>query len=133
LDGSNRGRMSRVFREVRIKSDRGEETVRALFDTGASRTFIRSDIAQKVGSLVPFSRPKIATLGDGEGKIEITKGMFLEITLDDYFISTDADVSDKLAHDLIIGASTMQEWGIGVEPQEEKVVIKERKTSFELV
>jgi len=125
--------MSRVLREIKIRSDRGEETVRALFDTGASRTFIRSDIAERVGTPVPLPKPRIATLGDGEGKIEIAKFMSLGMTLGDYFISTDADVSDKLAHDLIIGASTMQEWGIGIEPREEKVVIKDRKTSFELV
>ena len=72
-------------------------------------------------------------MGDGENKIKIKEGVFLEISLDDYVISTDADVSDKLAHELIIGASTMQEWGIVVDAESEKVVIKERKTSFELV
>jgi len=125
--------MSRVFREVKIRSNKGESQVRGLFDTGASRTFIRTDVAKKVGDLVSLLSPRLATLGDGENKIEINEGMFLEITLDDYTLTTDADVSDKLAHGLIIGASTMQEWGIVVEPQEEKVVIKERKTSFELV
>ena len=125
--------MSRVFREVKIRSNKGESQVRGLFDTGASRTFIRTDVAKKVGDLVSLLSPRLATLGDGENKSEINEGMFLEITLDDYTLTTDADVSDKLAHGLIIGASTMQEWGIMVEPQEEKVVIKERKTSFELV
>ena len=75
-------------------------------------------------------------MGGGENKIKIKEkeGIFLEISLDDYVISTDADVSDKLAHELIIGASTMQEWGIiVVDAESEKVVIKERKTSFELV
>ena len=120
-----------VFREVKVRSNIGEDEVRALFDTGASRTFIRNDIAKKIGSLVELTRPRIATLGDGENKIR--EGIFLEISLDDYVISTDADVSDKLAHELIIGASTMQEWGIVVDAESEKVVIKERKTSFELV
>jgi hypothetical protein len=55
------------------------------------------------------------------------------VTLDDYPISTDADVSPKLAHELIIGASTMQQWGIVVDLREERVIIKDRKTSFELV
>ena len=127
--------MGRVFREVKIRSNIGEDEVRALFDTGASRTFIRNDIAKKIGSLVELTRPRIATLGDGENKIKIKEkeGVFLEISLDDYVISTDADVSDKLAHELIISASTMQEWGIVVDAESEKVVIKERKTSFELV
>ena len=73
------------------------------------------------------------TVGDGESKIEIKEGMFLEIALDDYILTADADVTAKLAHELIIGASTMQQWGIVVEPKEEKVVIKDPKTSFELV
>lgn len=125
--------MSRLFGEVKIKGNKGQSQVKALFDTGASRTCIRNDVANKIGNLIPLSSPRRATLGDGENKIEIKEGMFLEITLDDYSIDTTADVSPKLAHDLIIGASTMQEWGIVVEPKEEKVLIKERRTSFELV
>lgn len=125
--------MSRVFGEVKIKSNKGESQVKALFDTGASRTFIRADVARKVGDLVELSRPRVALLGDSEKRIEIKHQILVEIALDDYFISADADVSPKLAHDVIIGASTMQEWGLVVEPGEEKVVIKERKTSFELV
>ena len=125
--------MSRVFEEVKVRSNKGESQVRALFDTGASRTFIRSDVAIRIGDLVELSRPRVATLGDGENKVEIKHQILLEIALDDYFISADADVSPKLAHELIIGASTMQEWGIAVEPKEEKVVVKDPKTSFELV
>ena len=125
--------MSRVFGEVKIRSNKGECQVRGLFDTGASRTFIRTDVAKELGDLIPLSKPRLATLGDGENKIEIKHGMFLEITLDDYTIDTDADVSPKLAHDLIIGASTMQEWGIVLDPEKEDVIIKQRKASFELV
>jgi len=77
-----------------------------LFDTGASRTFIRSGIAKKSAVLVKLTRPRIAVLGDGENK---TEGIFFEIPPDDYVMSTDADISDKLAHELIIGASMMQE------------------------
>ena len=60
-----------VFREVKVRSNIGEDEVRALFDTGASRTFIRNDIAKKIGSLVELTRPRIATLGGGENKIKI--------------------------------------------------------------
>ena len=65
-------------------------------------------------------------MGGGENKIKNKEkeGIFLEISLDDYVISTDTDVSDKLAHELITGASTMQEWGIiVVDAESEKVVI----------
>jgi len=58
-------------------------------------------------------------LGGRENRIKIKEkeSIFLEISLDDCVISTDADVSDKLAHELIIGASTMQEWGIVVDAE----------------
>jgi len=36
-----------VFREVKVRSNIGEDEVRALFDIGASRTFIRNDFAKK--------------------------------------------------------------------------------------
>lgn len=56
-----------------------------------------------------LSGPRI--VGDGENEIKINDGIFLERTLDDYTSSIDADVSEKLAHDLIIGASLIQERG----------------------
>jgi len=98
-----------VIKEFEKASNIGEEEVRVLFDTGASRTFIRNGIAKKSAVLVKLTRPRIAILGDGENKIKITESIFLEISLDDYVMSTDADISDKLAHELIIGASMMQE------------------------
>lgn len=126
-------KMGMVFREVGIKASVGKAEVKALFDTGAGRTIIRKDIAEKVGSLTELTKPRLVTLGDGEHKIEVREGVFLEITFNDYFITTDADVSGKLAHDLIIGASTMQQWGIVINLKEGKVMVKEPKTSFELV
>jgi len=125
--------MSRVFQEVRIRSNIGESAVKALFDTGASRTFIKNEVAKRIGYAIKLLKPRVVTLGDGDTKIEVKENINLEIILDDYAISTDADVTEKLAHELIIGASTMEEWGIVVDPKEGKVLIKERRTSFELV
>jgi predicted aspartyl protease len=118
---------------VRIRGNKGEGEAIALFDTGASRTFIRKDVAQRVGDAVKLPKPREIVLGDGETKTEVNENINLVIMVDEYQISSDADVIDKLAHELIIGANTLQEWGISLDPRQEKIIIKEPKTSFELV
>jgi predicted aspartyl protease len=125
--------MARVFKEVEVKGDLGKVEVKALFDTGASRTIIKKEIAKRIASLIELPKPRTITLGDEEHKIEVKEIIGLVINIDGYFLTTDADVSEKLAHSLIIGASTMQQWGIVIDPGEEKVIIKEPRTSFELL
>ena len=39
----------RIYRDLRVRSSKGEATVRALFDTGASFTVARRDVAERIG------------------------------------------------------------------------------------
>jgi predicted aspartyl protease len=104
----------------------GKVEVKALFDTGASRTIIKKEIAKRIASLIEIPKPRTIALGDGEHKIEVKEIIGLVINIDGYFLTTDADVSEKLAHSLIIGASTMQQWGSSLTPGRKRLSLKSR-------
>jgi len=119
-------RMNRNIQHIRIKGNKGEEEVTALFDTGASRTLVRGDVAKRIGDAVKLPTPRKIVLGDGETKIEINEVLTLVIMLDGYAISCDADVIERLPYDVIIGIDTMREWGIVLNPRKEEIVTDEQ-------
>jgi predicted aspartyl protease len=43
----------RIYRTLKIRSSKCEMTVKALFDTGASFTVVRKDVAEKIGHILP--------------------------------------------------------------------------------
>jgi hypothetical protein len=43
----------RIYRVLRVRSSRGELNVKALFDTEASFTVIRRDVAERIGHILP--------------------------------------------------------------------------------
>jgi predicted aspartyl protease len=57
----------RIYRVLRIRSSKGELAVKALFDTGASFTVIRKDVAGKIGHILPTDVKEV-TLADGKTK-----------------------------------------------------------------
>ena len=118
--------MNRSIQHIRIKGNKGEEEVTVLFDTGASRTLVRGDVAKRIGDAVKLPTPREIVLGDGETKIEINEVLALVIMLNGYAISCDADVMERLPYDVIIGIDTMREWGIVLNPRKEEIVTKEQ-------
>jgi len=54
--------MLSIYRVLRVRSSRGELAVKALFDTGASFTVVRRDVAEKVGHILPTDVGKLLWL-----------------------------------------------------------------------
>jgi hypothetical protein len=97
----------------------------ALFDTGARNTYVAEDIA----ALIPtfgLENPESVALG---GKTHsISKRCLLSCTVGGLPIWTHARILEKIGEDedgkeieVLIGALTMQEWGIRPIPDEERL------------
>ncbi len=98
---------------------------RALFDSGARNSYIVPEVA----ALVPTSkveRPFRSALG---GSVKEAKEMaHLEAVVEGYRISFHAMVIDNIGNDedgtpveVLVGALAMQQWGIRLIPDEEKL------------
>lgn len=96
-----------------------------LFDTGARNTYIISEVASLLitsKSVKPFR----TALG-GEVK-ETSETVLLEADIEGRRISTHAMVIDKIGNDengtpteILFGALAMQQWGIRLIPEQEKI------------
>lgn len=121
--------MRHVSRKVIVRGNRGFEEVDALFDTGATQTYIRRELAERIGDLIQLSKPASATLADGTTKMAVTHRIALDIDIDGKVIDWLARVADNLSHQLIVGAPTMQTFNILIDLSRDRIVVEEIDTS----
>jgi predicted aspartyl protease len=60
----------RIYRNLRVRSSKGELDVKALFDTGASFTVVKRDAAEKISYILPTNVREV-TLADGRTKLRV--------------------------------------------------------------
>jgi hypothetical protein len=120
--------------EVTVIGSKGRRQCRALFDSGASYSIIRLDIAQAIAGLEPLPDPENWIFETAEvGHLVETK---YRVSLDFRFDDSDARFSDEfvvfdeLSEELIVGAKTMQAWKITLDFEQEQV--NYRKTAQRL-
>ena len=126
--------MSILEHEVTIEGSMGTRRCLALFDSGASYSIIRRDIAEQVARLELLPDPENWIFETAEaGRLVETR---YRVTLNFQFADSRAHFSDefvvfdKLSEELIVGATTMQKWQIRLDFKAEEVIY--RKTAVRL-
>jgi hypothetical protein len=111
--------MGRITKELRIGGAKGIKVIKeVLFDGGASHSFMRLDTSNAIGNVVPFKdaggieRPKQITLADGETKITAIGTCTFDTKINEIDVRDEAWVVEKLGQEMIVGADTLQRYGI---------------------
>jgi predicted aspartyl protease len=120
----------KIYRALKIRSSKGELTVKALFDTGASFTVIKKNVAEKVGHILPTDVKEV-TLADGKTKLKVLGYIPISTVLEGLPIDDIAYVIDELAEDLIIGVKVMEFYDIKLDPSTNKIIVGKNYSSFE--
>jgi len=120
--------------EVTIIGTKGKARCRALFDSGASYSIVRREIAERIGQVQPLPDPSewvFETAKPGD-YVQAAGNLILEFRFDDSKarFSDEFVVFDELSEELIVGAPTMQKWQIRLDFTTETV--EYRKTAQRL-
>ena len=116
--------MSLLQKQLTLRGLKGEKTVTALFDSGASYSCIRREIADEIGLLEPLEEPMEFSTADEGTSIKAEYVVHLSF----FFSDTERRFTDEfivlntLSEDLIIGAKTMQAWKICLDFEKEAVL-----------
>jgi len=108
--------MSRIIKEIEVE---GKAAI-ALFDTGATFTYVKSQLISEVPRK-RMERPAHVLLGGRE--IDISELCFIEGKIEGLDFVADAVPVDDLgradghALDVLIGALTMERWEIKLDPK----------------
>jgi predicted aspartyl protease len=121
----------KIYRSLKIRSSKGELDVRALFDTGASFTVVRKEVAEKIGHILPTDVKEV-TLADGRTKLKVLGYIPISMILEGSPVDDIAYVIERLAEDLIIGIKVMEFYDIKLDPSTNKIVVGKNYSSFEL-
>jgi hypothetical protein len=102
---------------------KGRRTVTALFDSGASVSCIRRELAEEMTHPEPLSEPFTFETADKGDYIVAEFMVALEFFLEDAprRFHDEFFIPDTLSEDLIIGATTMQKWNIRLDFENEVV------------
>ncbi|MCR6669254.1 MAG: retropepsin-like domain-containing protein [archaeon YNP-WB-040] len=121
----------RIYRVLRVRSSRGELDVKALFDTGASFTVVRRDVAEKIGHILPTDVREV-TLTDGKTKLKVLGYIPISTVLEGSPIDDIAYVIEELAEELIVGVKVMEFYDIKLDPSTNRIIVGKNYSSFEL-
>jgi predicted aspartyl protease len=121
----------KIYRSLRVRSSKGELTVRALFDTGASFTVVRRDVAERIGHMLPTGVREV-TLADGKTKLRVLGYIPISTVLEGSPIDDVAYVVEELAEELIVGVKVMEFYDIKLDPSTNRITVGKNYSSFEL-
>ena len=108
--------MGILKQEIRLAGSKGESRRTALFDSGASYSIIRRDIAEEIHILTPVANPDDWIFETAEEGHLVTATHL--VALDFHFDDSETNfhdefvVFDNCSEEVVIGARTMQYWKI---------------------
>jgi len=124
--------MSIIEKKLRLEGPLGEREVTALFDSGASVSCIRPDIAEALEQPIPLRTPLQISTANEINSILVSELVAISFYIGDYRFISDFYLVPALTEEVIIGASTMQQWRFKLDFEKEEVVIDPRVTRMRI-
>lgn len=125
--------MGLIVKQLEIAGDQAQLKAEVLFDSGAHRSIIRKNIAEKIATLTKLPHSLEFSLANGESKVSTNLVANIEIAINDRFIFDQFYVIDKVSREVIIGALTMQGWEIKLDPKNESLSVGVDYRAIELI
>jgi len=104
-----------------FKGSKGQANLISLFDSGASFSCIRPDVAARLANLEPLPDVMHIQTASGGHEIRVEHTVRLEFYLNDTLLSDELIVIPGLSEEAIIGAATMQKWRIKLDFEHDTV------------
>ena len=125
--------MAIIQKEIELAGSKGKRKEVALFDSGATYSCIKKEIAQELGGIVSLLEPlKLGTAKEGES-VEAKERVPLDFHLNGYRFSDEFIVIPDLSEKVIIGAGTLQKWHFKLDFENDNIIIDPRVTKIRLL
>jgi hypothetical protein len=125
--------MAVIEKPVTLEGSKGKKDVVALFDSGATYSCIRPDLAMQLGLTEALPKPlDFETAKDGE-KITATERVSLDFYLEDLRFSDEFMLVPHLSEQVLIGAATLQKWRMKLDFEQDEVIVDPRVTKLRLL
>lgn len=115
--------MGVIKEKILLIGEKADEVVDTLFDSGATFSFIRKDIAEKLGSITKTRISRSFSTAENGRAIVVDEKINLDFVLDHETLSDEFFVTSFLSYDAIIGAYTMQKYRMKLDFERDIVLV----------
>jgi len=125
--------MAVIQKTIRLMGSKGSQEVVALFDSGATYSCIRPELADTLETILSLPEPMdFSTATDGE-HVTAHERVSLNFYLDGYRFSDEFMLIPGLSEPVLIGAATLQKWRMKLDFEADEVIIDPRVTKLRLL
>jgi predicted aspartyl protease len=125
--------MGILVKQVTLRGDKGQVELDGMFDTGATYSVIRKDIAEQIATVIPLDEPIVLRTAEQGRQLTVTHRVVLTIWLNGYRLSDEFLVLEELSRPVLIGAATMQKWRMRLDMANEEVIVDPTATELWLL
>src|SRR2546426_10055237 len=115
-----------LSKRLHFEGSKGSAELEALFDSGATYSFLQLDLASQLGPLDKLPRPLAAETASAGTFLKIEHRILLDFYLNDLRLTDEFLVIANLSEQAIIGATTMQKWRIKLDFEHEQIITDPR-------
>ena len=124
--------MGVIINRVKLAGSKGEKKIDALYDSGASFSFIDKKLAEELGNIDKLPNPiEFETAKEGD-KVQVKERVVLDFYIEGIRLSDEFMIGESLSEALIIGVSTMQKWRLKLDFDQDRVIVDQRVTRLML-
>lgn len=125
--------MGLIRKRLSLIGPRRKKQADCLFDTGASRSFIRPELVRSLG-LSKAELPRPLRIRLGKGSTRVSQVVAVMIRLNGATLADTAYVMPGLTEDYVLGAEFLEVYGIRLDPKRRRLVLPpKRRLSLILV
>jgi hypothetical protein len=125
--------MAIIRKEIELVGSKSKRKEIALFDSGATYSCIRKEIAQELEIILPLTRPIRLITAQEKNYMEVKERVVLDFYLSGYRFSDEFLIIENLSEKVIIGAKTLQAWRLKLDFEKEDIIIDPRVTEIQLI
>jgi hypothetical protein len=125
--------MAIIEKQIKLVGSRGTKQVPAIFDSGASYSCIRPEIARELELALKLPEPLEFGTADQGVKLIAKERVTLNFYINDYRFSDEFMLIPGLSERVIIGAATLQKWRLKLDFEADEVIIDPRVTKLRLL
>lgn len=103
-----------------------------MWDNGASESFIRRDMAEKVGTVIKLGAARQFEMGKGMLLVEESTGI-IDVKVEGYSLFWHFLCVPELSEQLIINAGSLQRWKIRLDPENATLIFDPKALRLKLV
>ncbi len=124
--------MGVIINRIKLAGSKREKKVDALYDSGASFSFINKKLASSLDIVVALPKPlEFETAKEGD-KVVVKEAIRLDFYIEGIRLSDEFLIADDLSEEVIIGAATMQKWRLKLDFDKDRVIVDQMVTRLML-